>query len=237
MAKRSPPEIKSLAWLGSTKKDLIALPDAVIDTFGYALHLAQTGKKHEQAKPLARLRICGSVGDRGRLARKHLSRRLHGALRGGGRCVARVPEKGQDRSRHPEVGHGVDQAATDGCRAVRKGAVNMSKHKAQAVEVEVGTGNVYADLGYGDADEMLIKAQLVTQIAEIIKRKGLTQTQAAELLGMPQPKLSNLLRGRFRGVSERRLMDCLTKLGRDVEIVVKAAPRSRGSGRLSVVIV
>jgi predicted XRE-type DNA-binding protein len=115
--------------------------------------------------------------------------------------------------------------------------MNMSKRKAQATKPEVGSGNVYADLGYGDADEMLIKAQLVTKIAEIIKRKGLTQTQAAELLGMPQPKLSNLLRGRFRGVSERRLMDCLTKLGRDVEIVVKAAPRSRGSGRLSVVIV
>jgi predicted XRE-type DNA-binding protein len=113
----------------------------------------------------------------------------------------------------------------------------MSRRKAQTTEVEVGTGNVYADLGYGDADEMLIKAQLVTKIAEIIKRKGLTQTQAAELLGMPQPKLSNLLRGRFRGVSERRLMDCLTKLGRDVQIVVKAAPRSRGAGRLSVVIV
>lgn len=112
----------------------------------------------------------------------------------------------------------------------------MSKRKGGATDVEVGTGNVYADLRYGDADEMLIKAQLVTKVAEIIKRKGLTQTQAAELLGMPQPKLSNLLRGRFRGVSERRLMDCLTKLGRDVEIVVKAAPRSRGSGRLSVVI-
>jgi predicted XRE-type DNA-binding protein len=109
----------------------------------------------------------------------------------------------------------------------------MSKRKT--TEVETGTGNVYADLGFGDSDEMLIKAQLVTKIAEIIKRKGLTQTQAAELLGMPQPKLSNLLRGRFRGVSERRLMDCLTKLGRDVQIVVKAAPRSRGSGRLSVV--
>ena len=66
----------------------------------------------------------------------------------------------------------------------------MSKRKAQGVEVEVGTGNVYADLGYGDADEMLIKAQLVSKISEIIKSKGLTQTQAAELLGMPQPKLS-----------------------------------------------
>ena len=111
----------------------------------------------------------------------------------------------------------------------------MSKRKVQGVEVEIGTGNVYADLGYGDADEMLIKAQLVTKIGEIIKRKGLTQTQAAQLLGMPQPKLSNLLSGRFRGFSERRLIDCLTKLGRDVQIVVKAAPRSRGNGRLSIV--
>ena len=113
----------------------------------------------------------------------------------------------------------------------------MSKRKAQGMEVEIGTGNVYADLGYGDADEMLIKAQLVTKISEIIKSKGLTQTQAAELLGMPQPKLSNLLSGRFRGFSERRLMDCLVSLGRDVQIVVKAAPRSRGNGRLTIVFV
>jgi predicted XRE-type DNA-binding protein len=111
----------------------------------------------------------------------------------------------------------------------------MSRRKVQDVEVEKGSGNVYADLGYADAAEMLIKAQLVAKIAEIIKRKGLTQTQAAELLGMPQPKLSNLLRGRFRGFSERRLMDCLTKLGRDVQIVVKATPGSRKNGRLSIV--
>jgi predicted XRE-type DNA-binding protein len=110
-----------------------------------------------------------------------------------------------------------------------------SKRKARDVDVEMGSGNVYADLRYDDADEMLIKAQLVAKIAEIIKRKGITQTQAAALLEMPQPKLSNLFSGRFRGVSERRLMDCLTKLGRDVQIVVKSAPRSRGSGRLSIV--
>jgi len=111
----------------------------------------------------------------------------------------------------------------------------VSNPKVKGVEVEMGTGNVYADLGFADADEMLIKAQLVSKIAEIIKRKGLTQTQAAQLLGMPQPKLSNLLSGRFRGVSERRLMDCLVKLGRDVQIVVKATPRSRKVGRLSIV--
>ena len=111
----------------------------------------------------------------------------------------------------------------------------MSKRKVQRVALELGTDNVYADLGYDDAEEMVIKAQLVTSIAEIIKRKGLTQTGAAELLGMSQPKLSNLLRGRFRGFSERRLMDCLVRLGRDVQIVVKAAPRSRVNGRLSIV--
>ncbi len=111
----------------------------------------------------------------------------------------------------------------------------MSKRKEPRVALELGTDNVYADLGYDDAEEMVIKAQLVTNIAEIIKRKGLTQTEAAELLGMSQPKLSNLLRGRFRGFSERRLMDCLVRLGRDVQIVVKAAPRSRANGRLSIV--
>jgi phage-related protein len=59
MAKPPPPPIKPLLWLGSTKKDLLALPDEVIDTFGYALHLAQIRKKHEQAKPL---RGFGSAG-------------------------------------------------------------------------------------------------------------------------------------------------------------------------------
>jgi predicted XRE-type DNA-binding protein len=116
-----------------------------------------------------------------------------------------------------------------------EGAGRMSNPKVKGVEVEMATGNVYAPLELADADEMLIKAQLVSKIAEIIKRKGLTQTQAARLLGMPQPKLSILLSGRFRGVSERRLMDCLVKLGRDVQIVVKATPRSRKDGRLSIV--
>jgi predicted XRE-type DNA-binding protein len=59
--------------------------------------------------------------------------------------------------------------------------------------------------------------------------------QAAKILGLTQPKLSGILRGHFRGVSERRLIDCLTSLGRDVEIVVKDAPRRRTSGKLTVV--
>jgi predicted XRE-type DNA-binding protein len=102
-------------------------------------------------------------------------------------------------------------------------------------QIEQGSANVYADLGVADAEEMLVKAQLATKIGEIIKRRKLTQIQAAELLGIPQPKLSNLLRGQFRGISETKMIDCLTRLGRNVEIVVKTASRSKAAGHVSVV--
>lgn len=101
--------------------------------------------------------------------------------------------------------------------------------------IERGSMNVYADLGLDNAEEMLVKAQLATKIGDIIKRRRLTQVQAAELLGITQPKLSGLLRGQFRGISETKMLECLTRLGRDVEIVVKSAPRSRAEGHVTVV--
>jgi predicted XRE-type DNA-binding protein len=94
--------------------------------------------------------------------------------------------------------------------------------------------SVYEHLGFPDADEMLVKARLVFAISEQIKRRRLVQTEAAALLGFSQPRLSNLLRGQFRGVSERKLMNCLVKLGHDIEIVVRPAPRSRREGRISI---
>ncbi|PWE40578.1 transcriptional regulator [Pseudomonas prosekii] len=103
------------------------------------------------------------------------------------------------------------------------------------IEIEESSGNVYADLGRTDAKEMLVKAQLASKIGEIIKARHLTQVQAAELLALPQPKVSEMLRGKFRGISEAKMMDCLSRLGRDVQIVVKAAPRSRREGRVEVV--
>lgn len=107
---------------------------------------------------------------------------------------------------------------------------------SSAIEVEVGSGNVYADLGFKNAEQLLVKARLVFMISEIIRRRRLTQAQAAELLAMPQPKLSNMLRGRFRGISETKMIECLTRLGRNVEIVVKPASRSKAAGRVSVVL-
>jgi len=101
------------------------------------------------------------------------------------------------------------------------------------IEIENGSTNVYADLGRADADAMLVKAQLASKIADLITRRRLTQMEAAGLFGMPQPKVSAMLNGRFRGISEERLMRCLLALGQNVQIVVKPARKGK-AGSLSV---
>lgn len=103
------------------------------------------------------------------------------------------------------------------------------------IEVTKSTGNVFADIGVENAEEMEVKARLAFKISEIIKYRGMTQTHAAEVLGMPQPKLSGMLRGQFRGISETKMIECLNRLGRDVQIVVKKAKRSKPEGHTSVV--
>lgn len=103
------------------------------------------------------------------------------------------------------------------------------------IKIEKSSGNVYADLGMADADEMLVKAQLANKISEIIKKKKWTQQEAAKALGMTQPKLSNMLRGKFRGISEAKMLDCLLKLGRNIEIIVGPARRTRFAGHLEVI--
>jgi predicted XRE-type DNA-binding protein len=106
------------------------------------------------------------------------------------------------------------------------------------IQIEEGSGNVYADLGMADAQEMLVKAKLASKVGDIIKHQHLTQQQAAELLAMPQPKVSMLLRGQFRGISEAKMLECLARLGRDIDIVVKPARRRALAdtlGRVNVV--
>jgi predicted XRE-type DNA-binding protein len=111
----------------------------------------------------------------------------------------------------------------------------MRKRRSiRGIKVEESSGNVYTDIGMRDSEAMLMKAQLVAKIDELIKSKGLTQIEAGQLLGLSQSKVSALLRGNFRGISERRLMDCLTRLGNDVQVVVKPVPRSRHIGKISV---
>lgn len=106
---------------------------------------------------------------------------------------------------------------------------------SEEIEFEMGSGNVFADLGRPGAEEMLVKAELVHQIARIVRRRNLSQVQTADILGISQPKVSDLLRGNLRGFSLERIARFLNALGRDVEIRVKSKPRSRKNGRLSVV--
>ena len=99
--------------------------------------------------------------------------------------------------------------------------------------VERGSGNVFADLDLPDSDAHLLKAELVSRIDSIVRQRGITQTEAARLLGVSQPDVSRLLRGDFREYSLERLFRLLTALGRDVDIVIRQ-PRSAGAGRLRI---
>jgi predicted XRE-type DNA-binding protein len=94
--------------------------------------------------------------------------------------------------------------------------------------------SVYHEMGFPDADEMLLKAQLAMKIAEILRQRGWGQQRAAKALGLTQPKLSKMLRGQFRGISEIKMMDCLVRLGRGVKIVV-GPEGERPAGRVEVV--
>ena len=99
----------------------------------------------------------------------------------------------------------------------------MSKN----ISVHRGSGNVFADLGFDNPEEMQLRADLVQQMREIIARRKLTQVAAAKLLGIKQPDLSALLRGRLIKYSLERLLKFMTILDRDVNIVLQPKPRKR----------
>jgi len=95
-------------------------------------------------------------------------------------------------------------------------------------------GSVFADLGLPHAEQELMKARLTLQIHQIIQKRGLTQTQAGKILGIPQPQVSALARNRAGNFSVGRLIEFLTALGQDVKITV--TPARKQQGQLSVVV-
>ncbi len=98
----------------------------------------------------------------------------------------------------------------------------MKKRVMKGIEVSRGSGNVFADLDLPNADTLQIKAGLVIEIRRAIRRQRLTQQAAAARMGLRQPKVSSMMRGDFN-VSERKLMECLNRLGYDIEIKVRPA--------------
>ena len=110
----------------------------------------------------------------------------------------------------------------------------MAKRIINGIEVESGSGNVFDDLGLRNFGKLKIKSGLVIEIARAIRTQGLTQQEAAKRMGITQPKVSGMLRGDFSNLSERKLMDCLNRLGYDIEIKVRRASKPVGHLILAV---
>jgi len=115
-------------------------------------------------------------------------------------------------------------------------AVKTRKPRAKREKVEVSSGNVFADLGFEDSEERLLKAQLATRIAQLIERKGWTQAQTAQRIALDQPKVSRLLRGQLSGFSADRLFAVLNRLGHSVEVRISAKERSPEKSHTRVMI-
>jgi predicted XRE-type DNA-binding protein len=103
------------------------------------------------------------------------------------------------------------------------------------IDYEIGSGNVFRDIGLRNPEQHLLKAQLVLRIDGLMKQRGMKQAEAAKLFGVKQPDISKMLHGDFRQFSVERLMRFLVALGQDVEIVVKPHRRGRRAPALRVV--
>jgi predicted XRE-type DNA-binding protein len=110
-----------------------------------------------------------------------------------------------------------------------------SGKQLEEIAVTPGSGNVFADMGLEEPEEELTKAQLTSEIRQVIKRRRLTQAAAAELMGIDQPKVSALLNYRLYTFSSGRLMRLLAALGQDVEITIRAKAHGRRYGTIRVV--
>ena len=110
----------------------------------------------------------------------------------------------------------------------------MKCRMIDGVEVEMSSGNVFADLGLPDADKLKIKSGLAIEITKALRALGLSQEDAGVRMGLSQSKVSALLRGDFTNISERKLMECLNRLGYDIEIKVKRARKPVGHLMLAV---
>ncbi len=216
---------KPLRWIASALNDLKKFPEDVQDVMGYALDLAQHGQKHPDAKPLYGFSGAGVleiVDDfDGDTYRAIYTVKFEG--------VIYLLHSFQKKSKH---GIATPQQDIELVKKRLKIAQDdylqlTAKKMDEENKVDVSSGNVFADLGLSNPEERLLKAELVRKISEIITNLNLTQVQVAEILGIDQPKVSLLIRGRLSGFSTDRLIAYLNKLGSDVEITVKPKPENR----------
>lgn len=113
-----------------------------------------------------------------------------------------------------------------GTKTVKRAAAKRKKSRVKRFKVEESSGNVFADIGLADAEELLLKAKLVVEIVQLIEKKGLTQAEVARRTELDQPKISRLLNGHLSGFSVDRLFAILNRLGHSVEVRISSKERA-----------
>jgi len=214
---------KRLVWLVDTLATLKYFPTGVRHRLGFALYQAQIGTKPESAKLLR-----GSASGR---SEWNLPRGLYRASSKYGLRPSYFSEEIEDRHSDTAAGYRNHPAPAETRPETgwHRRRLKMAKH-----EYTVSSGNVFKDLGLLRPDDLLAKAELAAKIISEIQQRGLTQNQAAEILGVDQPKVSALRQGKLSGFSIERLLWFLLLLGRDIEIAVKEKPKTRSVARLRV---
>ena len=219
---------KPLHWVGSAKRDFLSFPAAVKDDMGNALGIAQFGGTAPTAKPwkglgAGVLEIVESHD--GNAYRAVYTVRFEKAL-----YVLHAFQK-----KSPS---GIRTAKRDVKDSNRRSEITrntMAKRRVESATITRGSTNVFEDLGYPDAAERQAKLRLAYALNQVVERRGLTQTATATLLGLSQPKVSALRNYKLAGFSVERLMNLLTALDQDIEIVIRRKARSRKGGRITVV--
>ena len=209
---------RPLFWEASAKRDFKQFPTAVQKDMGVALFVVQLGGAPPSAQTLERSRPgCLRVGRRS--PRRRLSRCLYGEDREQHPCAPRLPEEIEVRDQDPQNGYRSDRAEAEGSLGAlsqqRKEVITWLTRRRIAART---TSSLTLD--FRDAEELTAKAILAKKINDIVESRGLTQSDAAKLLGMAQPKVSAIRNYKLRGISLERLMQALTSLGQHVEIVV-----------------
>jgi phage-related protein/predicted XRE-type DNA-binding protein len=221
---------KPAVWIGSSRDDLRNLPDEVRRIMGFAINDAQNGDEHPRAKALKGFggrSVLEVIDDHdGDAYRAVYTVRFAGAIY----VLHAFQKKSRKGIETPKREIEVIKAPKDSRGslpgALRRGGQEMSKDR----KVTASSGNVFADLGFANPEEELLKAKLVREIRAILKRRKLTQAKAASLLGLKQPDVSNLVTGRVGKFSIDRLVRCLDRLDYKVDVVVRLKQR-RGSAR------
>lgn len=230
------PKRDPLFWIGSSRKDLRAFPDDVKDVIGFALDQAQLGKKHVSAKPLKGFGGAGVL----EIVEDHDTNTYRSVytvkFKGAVYLLDAFQKKSKKGAETPQQD---DQEAAKGRRrplqATVAGPIGRThmpsiKKSKKIVQVKESSGNVFHDLGLRDPAERHAKAQLANRICEVIASRDLTQTEAAKLMNLDQPRVSALIRGKLSGFSLERLFRCLNDLGQDVRVTVQPARGRQRAG-------